>query len=93
MKVLFSSFLVSVQPNSITLLVRILFVERKSVTGEAVVELHLHGSRAVVSEVLEALGAIPGLRPAEPGEFTKRYRERERERDMERKREGERECK
>lgn len=44
----------------------------KSATGEDVVELHLHGGRAVVSAVLEALAAQPGLRMAEPGEFTRR---------------------
>jgi tRNA modification GTPase len=43
-----------------------------SFTGEDVVELHLHGGRAVVAAVLEALGAMEGLRPAEPGEFTRR---------------------
>jgi len=43
-----------------------------SYTGEDVVELHLHGGRAVVRDVLEALAAVPGLRPAEPGEFTRR---------------------
>jgi tRNA modification GTPase len=43
-----------------------------SVTGEDVVELHLHGGRAVVAAILDALGAIDGLRAAEPGEFTRR---------------------
>lgn len=43
-----------------------------SFTGEDVVELHLHGGRAVVTGVIEALGAIEGLRPAEPGEFSRR---------------------
>lgn len=43
-----------------------------SSTGEDVVELHLHGGRAVVGAVLEALAAVDGLRPAEPGEFTRR---------------------
>jgi tRNA modification GTPase len=43
-----------------------------SVTGEDVVELHLHGGRAVVAGVLDALAAIEGLRPALPGEFTRR---------------------
>lgn len=43
-----------------------------SYTGEDVVELHLHGGRAVVSGVLETLAAMSGLRPAEPGEFTRR---------------------
>ena len=44
----------------------------KSFTGEDVAELHLHGSPAVCRSVLAALGAMPGLRPAEPGEFTRR---------------------
>lgn len=41
-------------------------------TGEDVAEFHLHGGRAVVASVLAALGALPGLRVAEPGEFTRR---------------------
>jgi tRNA modification GTPase len=48
------------------------FVGGHSFTGEPVVEFHLHGSVAVLSAVLETLSAIPGLRLAEPGEFTKR---------------------
>lgn len=43
-----------------------------SFTGEDVAELHVHGGRAVVDGVLEALGRCPGLRPAEPGEFSRR---------------------
>lgn len=43
-----------------------------SFTGEDVVELHLHGSMAIVSGVLRELGAMDGLRLAEPGEFTRR---------------------
>jgi tRNA modification GTPase len=43
-----------------------------SYTGEDVAELHLHGGPAVVRSVLGALGRIDGLRPAEPGEFTRR---------------------
>lgn len=43
-----------------------------SATSEDLLELHLHGGRAVVRAVLAALGDIPGLRPAEPGEFTRR---------------------
>jgi tRNA modification GTPase len=43
-----------------------------SATGEAVAELHLHGGRAVVAAVLEALAGLDGLRPAEAGEFTRR---------------------
>ncbi|HEX8466398.1 MAG TPA: tRNA uridine-5-carboxymethylaminomethyl(34) synthesis GTPase MnmE [Allosphingosinicella sp.] len=43
-----------------------------SATGEDVAELHLHGGRAVVAAVLEALAGQQGLRAAEPGEFTRR---------------------
>lgn len=43
-----------------------------SFTGEDVVELHVHGGVAVVSGLIEALQRQPGLRPAEPGEFTRR---------------------
>lgn len=41
-------------------------------TGEDLVELHLHGGRAVVAAVEYALSAITGLRRAEAGEFTRR---------------------
>ena len=41
-------------------------------TGEDVAELHLHGGRAVVAAVEGALAALPGLRKAGPGEFTRR---------------------
>lgn len=41
-------------------------------TGEDLAEFHLHGGRAVVSAVQAALAALPGLRPATPGEFTRR---------------------
>ena len=41
-------------------------------TGEDCAELHLHGGRAVVSAVERALTDLPGLRKAEPGEFTRR---------------------
>lgn len=47
------------------------FAADASVTGELVVELHLHGSSAVIAAVLDALGAMPQLRLAQPGEFTR----------------------
>jgi tRNA modification GTPase len=43
-----------------------------SATGEDVAELHLHGGPAVVAAVLQALGTLPGLVPAEPGAFARR---------------------
>jgi tRNA modification GTPase len=48
------------------------FPQGASYTGEASAELHLHGGSAVVASVLTALGAMPGLRPAKPGEFSRR---------------------
>src|SRR5215475_2129829 len=44
----------------------------RSETGEDTAEFQLHGGHAVVAGVLSALGAVEGLRPAEPGEFTRR---------------------
>jgi tRNA modification GTPase len=48
------------------------FPAPKSATGEDVAELHVHGSRAVLAALFEALSSIENLRPAEPGEFTRR---------------------
>lgn len=43
-----------------------------SATGEDCAELHCHGGRAVVGAICAELAAMPGLRAAEPGEFTRR---------------------
>ncbi len=43
-----------------------------SESGEDMAELQLHGGRAIIAAVLDALGKIEGCRPAEPGEFTRR---------------------
>lgn len=43
-----------------------------SFTGEDSCEFQVHGSIAVISAMLDALGGVPGLRQAKPGEFTKR---------------------
>lgn len=43
-----------------------------TVTGEDMAELHCHGGRAVIAAVEDALAAMPGLRRAEAGEFTRR---------------------
>jgi tRNA modification GTPase len=43
-----------------------------SSTGEDVAEFHIHGGRAILSALFAALSAIPGMRAAEPGEFTRR---------------------
>ncbi|PRD37166.1 UNVERIFIED_CONTAM: mnmE [Trichonephila clavipes] len=50
----------------------LLFGAERSFTGEPVAEFQIHGSIAVTAAVLRALSGIEGLRPAEPGEFTRR---------------------
>jgi tRNA modification GTPase len=48
------------------------FPQPRSETGEDVAELQVHGGRAVIAAVFQALARIEGLRPAEAGEFTRR---------------------
>ena len=43
-----------------------------SFTGEDMAELHVHGSRAVIRAVIDAVLALPGTKLAEPGEFARR---------------------
>jgi tRNA modification GTPase len=43
-----------------------------SATGDNIVEYQCHGSRAVADALIAALLSQPGLRAAEPGEFTRR---------------------
>lgn len=57
----------------------VFFPGPKTVTGEDVLELHVHGGPAIVRSVLEAVAqsaetgkSMIKIRPAEPGEFTKR---------------------
>jgi len=49
----------------------ILFKSPNSYTGEDMAELHVHGSKAVVQEILNTLEEFKDCRLAEPGEFTK----------------------
>lgn len=48
------------------------FAGPASFTGEDIVELHCHGSKAVLAIVLDCLSGLEGLRPAEAGEFSRR---------------------
>ncbi len=48
------------------------FPAPQSYSGEDVAEFHLHGGRAIVSALIQALGAMAGFRPAEAGEFSRR---------------------
>lgn len=50
----------------------LMFEAPGSFTGEDVAEFHLHGSVAIVSAVSRELAEMPGVRRAEPGEFTRR---------------------
>jgi tRNA modification GTPase len=43
-----------------------------SATGEDVAEFHVHGGRAVLAALFAALSGFEDVRPAEPGEFTRR---------------------
>src|ERR1700722_2287338 len=45
------------------------FQAPRSFTGEEMAEVSVTGGRAVTSAIVRALALIPGLRPAEPGEF------------------------
>jgi tRNA modification GTPase len=47
------------------------FPAPRSYTGEDCAELQVHGGIAISRALIEALGSL-GLRPAEPGEFTRR---------------------
>lgn len=48
------------------------FAEGNSFTGEESAELHIHGSSAGISRLLQVLSQLPGLRLADAGEFTRR---------------------
>ena len=47
------------------------FPQPNSYTGEDLAELHVHGSKAVISALLSNLSKINNCRIAEPGEFTR----------------------
>lgn len=71
----FAKYCVIRNPSSSNIIdkgLAIYFKSPHSFTGEDVVELHLHGSIAIIREVLEVFSTIEGLRPAEAGEFTRR---------------------
>ena len=56
----------------------LVFPKDRSFTGDATVGFQTHGSTAIVDAVLDELGKQPGLRMAEPGEFTRRALENDR---------------
>jgi tRNA modification GTPase len=48
------------------------FPKPNSYTGEDACEFHVHGSQAIIKSLMTVLGSFNGMRPAEPGEFTRR---------------------
>ena len=48
------------------------FAAPRSFSGEDMAELQVHGGEAVVAACLDAVLSIAGVRPAEPGEFSRR---------------------
>ena len=52
--------------------VLIWFPGPNSYSGEDLAEFHVHGSRAVINAMHQAISKIKNCRLAEPGEFTKR---------------------
>jgi tRNA modification GTPase len=50
----------------------VVFHAPASASGEDMAEFHAHGGPAVVASLLAALASVPQLRPAEPGEFSRR---------------------
>lgn len=50
----------------------IYFKSPNSFTGEDIVEIQCHGSKAVLSSILKELSLFENIRLAEPGEFSKR---------------------
>ena len=52
--------------------IALFFPRPSSFTGEDVLELHVHGGRAVVDAILRAACEFEGVRLAEAGEFTRR---------------------
>ena len=53
-------------------LLYLFFEGPNSYTGEDVLELYPHGNPLIVRELMQAIRRVPGVRLAEPGEFTRR---------------------
>lgn len=61
-----------VKGNALDKALVIYFKAPFSFSGEDIVEIHSHGSKAVIASLLENLGMLEDFRLAEPGEFSKR---------------------
>lgn len=58
--------------NILDICLAVWFPKPHSFTGEDIVELHTHGSQAVIKSISSALSKLPFTRPSLPGEFTRR---------------------
>ena len=68
----FTDIIDSVNKNTLDKALLIYFKAPNSFTGEDIVEIQCHGSKAVLSSVLDSLSNINNFRLAEAGEFSKR---------------------
>ena len=66
------NYILDSEKNTIDQVMTVYFKAPKSFTGEDILEIHCHGSRAVINKVLSLLSKIDGCRMAERGEFTRR---------------------
>lgn len=64
--------LVDAEGAAIDSALTLFFAAPASFTGEDVAEFHVHGSRAILARLLAVLTALPDVRLAEAGEFTRR---------------------
>ena len=67
----YTSFL-DLNSNLIDKGIIIYFKSPRSYTGEDVLEIHTHGSIAIINKMAKELSKIANTRPALPGEFSKR---------------------
>ncbi len=65
------SYIYDSEDNIIDKALVVVFPEGKSYTGEILVEYHVHGSVAVIKDLLYTLSLMDNHRLAEPGEFTR----------------------
>ena len=68
----FTNIFDSVSHQSLDNSLLLYFKKPHSFTGEDTVEIQCHGSKAVLSGILDSLSRLPDFRLAEPGEFSRR---------------------
>ena len=71
-RVLYGHVLAQDRAERIDEVLVLLMLAPRSFTGEDVVEIHCHGGVMAVQRVLERVLAQPGVRRAQPGEFSQR---------------------